>query len=78
MIDNEQFAWDSEDFVDLNESDIEELEELAEEMGNVSDEYEEKIDSILRRINESDAYEKMGLELRMSIEFMYSFEETEK
>lgn len=69
----EGFLITDEDIDELTAEDIEELEEISEEYVDLVEKFDEELDGILKRINESSAYEKLGVELHVSTEYVYSY-----
>ena len=61
-----------EDLDNITEEELDELESVVDEYIELCSEFESDIDDILERVNSSDVYEKLGKELHISIEYIYS------
>jgi len=61
-----------EDLDNITEEELDELESVVDEYIELCSDFESDIDDILERVNNSDVYEKLGKELHISIEYIYS------
>lgn len=66
---------EEEQIEELPDEYVEEVEEIVNEYQEVCDGFEEDINDILERLNESDLYKELGIELNISFEYLYSMEE---
>lgn len=70
------------DGIELSEEDIAELEEMvddcAEDVEKMTDEFGERIDEHLEKINGSAVYESLGLELTIDMNYEFSLDEREE
>lgn len=74
----EGFVLTQEELDNISQEDIDELEEIAEDYVDVVSEFEKELDEVMERINNSTIYEKMGIELHISVEYLYSYDETDE
>lgn len=73
---NQEELLISEDSLEeIDEKELEELENIVEEYIQICNDFEEDVDDILERVNNSEVYEKLGVELHISIEYVYSMGE---
>lgn len=68
----EGFLLSQEDLENINEEELDELEETAEEYMNLISNFNEDLDDILKEINDSPVYEKLGVKLHIDINYQYS------
>lgn len=83
MTDNElTVALEEIEGIDISEEDIRNLEQMVDECAkdveNMTDEFGERIDEHLTRINDSVVYEELGLELTIDMNYEFSLDEREE
>lgn len=83
MVENEMIiAVDEIEGVDLTQENIEKLEamvdECSEDVEEMTQEFGERIDQHLKKINNSIVYEELGLELSIDMNYEFSLNEREE
>lgn len=68
----EGFLLSQEDLENINEEELDELEETAEKYMDLISNFNEDLDDILKEINDSSVYEKLGVELHIDVNYQYS------
>lgn len=68
----------AEEIENVSEEDMEELEELVEQYQFILEEHDDKLTHILGRINNSDVYKELGVQITVDTEYYYSIEEREE
>lgn len=72
---NQQLAIEPESIDNVTEEDMQEIEDIVDEYTELIEDFNEDLDDIMRRINESNVYQEMGVELHVSVEYLYSYDE---
>ena len=72
-----EFVIHPDDLDVITEDEYEELEKISEEYSELYNNFEDDLDDVLERINNTSAYEKLGVELHIDIEYLYSFDNRE-
>jgi len=67
----------AEEIENVSEEDMENLESLVEEYQSVLQRHGEELDDILERINDSDVYKELGVQISVDKEYYYSVDERE-
>ena len=67
----------AEEIENVSEEDMEKLERLVEEYQSVLQRHGEELDDILERINNSDVYKELGVQISVDKEYYYSVDERE-
>ena len=67
----------AEEIENISQEDMERLESLVEEYQSVLEEHDDKLTHILGRINNSDVYKELGVQISVDTEYYYSVEERE-
>jgi predicted RecB family endonuclease len=65
----------AEDLDGITQEEIDELKPIIEDYTEAIEQFEEDLDDVLSRINESTVYEKLGVELHIDVEYLYSVAE---
>jgi len=68
----------AEEIENVSEEDMENLEGLVEDYQSVLQRHGKELDDILERINDSDVYKELGVEISVDKEYYYSVEEREE
>jgi hypothetical protein len=67
------------DGIDISKESISELEEMVDEcakdVDSMTEEFGERIDEHLKKINNSPVYEELGLELTIDMDYEFSLDE---
>lgn len=67
----------AEEIENVSEEDMEKLERLVEEYQSVLQRHGKELDDILERINNSDVYKELGVQISVDKEYYYSVDERE-
>ena len=67
----------AEEIDNVSEEDMEKLESLVEEYQSVLQRHGKELDDILERINNSNVYRELGVEITVDREYYYSVDERE-
>ena len=67
----------AEEIENVSEEDMEKLESLVEEYQSVLQRHGKELDDILERINNSNVYRELGVEITVDREYYYSVDERE-
>ncbi len=70
----ENFLISAEDIDNVSEEEMGELEELVQKYQDELERHSENLEDILSEINDSDVYEKLGVEIHVTTDYYYSFE----
>ena len=65
----------AEEIENVSEEEMETLEKLVEEYQSVLQRHGKELDDILERINNSDVYKELGVEITVDREYYYSVNE---
>ena len=68
----EQLILTAEDIEDISDDEMEELERLVEEYVEELQRHNDQVDSILKEINNTDAYKRLGIEIHVTTDYLYS------
>ncbi len=68
----------AEEIENVSEEDMEKLESLVEDYQSVLQRHGKELDDILERINNSDVYKELGVQISVNKEYYYSVEEREE
>ena len=68
----------ADEIENVSEQDMEKLVELVEKYQFILEEHDDKLDHILGRINNSDVYKELGIEVRVDTEYYYSVGERQE
>lgn len=71
------FVLTVDDLDGITQEELDDLEETADEFLELIEEYEQQVDQKMEEINDSSVYEKLGKELHVSVEYLYSFDDRE-
>jgi cobalamin biosynthesis Mg chelatase CobN len=63
---------DPEDLENVSEEEYERLEELVDEYMEMLERHDDERSEILEKINNSEVYEELGIQVHVSTEYMYS------
>lgn len=69
------FILEEEDLEDIDQEDLDELEEIIDDYQQLIDDFNGDLDDVLQRINDSEVYKELGVELHIDIEYLYSMGE---
>lgn len=75
MVDTEQILLEEDDLENITDKQIDELEEITKEYIQLLQEFSDDVDDILERINSTEVYEEMGVELHMDLDYQYYYSE---
>jgi len=67
-----------DDLDNITEEELDELETIVDEYIEICTEFEADINDILERVNGSSVYDKLGKELHIDVEYVYSFGDREE
>ena len=70
----ENFLISAEDIDNVSEEEMGELEELVQKYQDELGRHSKTLEDILSEINDSDVYEKLGVEIHVTTDYYYSFE----
>ena len=70
----ENFLISAEDIDNVSEEEMGELEESVQKYQDELERHSENLEDILSEINDSDVYEKLGVEIHVTTDYYYSFE----
>lgn len=74
----EDILIEAEDIENVSEEQMDDLKELVEEYQFIIEEHDDKLTHILGRINNSDVYKELGVEISVDVEYYYSIEDREQ
>ena len=70
----ENFLISAEDIDNISEEEMGELEESVQKYQDELERHSKTLEDILSEINNSDVYEKLGVEIHVTTDYYYSFE----
>lgn len=70
----ENFLISAEDIDNVSEEEMNDLEESVQKYQDELKRHSENLEDILSEINNSDVYDKLGVEIHVTTDYYYSFE----